>query len=637
MVSSGSLTSVHRAAPPTLPYALRLADDYSADYAQIWRTQPAVRTVVTFLARNIASLGLHVFRRESDTDRTRLTDHPLAALLSRPSPYATRYRLINALVHDLGIYDAAYWGKVTNGSDRALVRIPPSQVTPKGDSWVAPEYFEVRGNKGKRDVAPSDIVYFHGYRPEDDKAGCSPIEALRRILAEEYEAGRYREQTLRNGARMSGYLKRPADAPGWSPAGKENFRSQWQAQYAGNGPQAGGTPILEDGMEFIPASQTAEQLQYIETRKFTREEVAANYFIPPPMVGILEHATFSNIEQQHLMLYQDTLGPWLVQIEQEIDLQLVPDLPDTNRVYVEFNLSEKLKGSFAEQATALQTMVGAPVMTRNEGRARLNLPSIDGADELITPLNVLEGGQASPTDSAPPPKALSPSAKSRSAKARSSKTDVDDLTEVLKIFFRRQERVVKSRLGAKSRKALDADVWDEARWDSELAADLRAKATPISTAAGKTTLDDVGSDPDLYDEARTEAYLDAATQGVSHGINTETAAQVEAAIEADDLEAALKGVFAFAVETRAVEIATGFIQNMTGFGTVEAFKHANLKGRKTWRVTSGNPRSAHASLSGQTVAFDTTFSNGAMWPGDTKLPPGQRVNCECALDVSVSE
>jgi hypothetical protein len=30
------------------------------------------------------------------------------------------------------------------------------------------------------------------------------------MLAEEYAAGRMREQTLRNGARVSGYLKRPA-------------------------------------------------------------------------------------------------------------------------------------------------------------------------------------------------------------------------------------------------------------------------------------------------------------------------------------------------------------------------------------------------------------------------------------------
>jgi hypothetical protein len=42
-------------------------------------------------------------------------------------------------------------------------------------------------------------------------------------------------------------------------------------------------------------------------------------------------------------------------------------------------------------------------MTRNEARARVNLPQVDGGDDLVTPLNVLIGDQASPTDSAPAP------------------------------------------------------------------------------------------------------------------------------------------------------------------------------------------------------------------------------------------
>jgi len=49
---------------------------------------------------------------------------------------------------------------------------------------------------------------------------------------------------------------------------------------------------------------------------------------------------------------------------------------------------------------SLQTAIGRPWMTANEGRARMNLTRMDGdADQLVTPLNVLVGGQASPTDS----------------------------------------------------------------------------------------------------------------------------------------------------------------------------------------------------------------------------------------------
>jgi HK97 family phage portal protein len=405
VVSQGVLESVHQYQTATIPVggSVTLADGLSQDYASIWRTQPQVRTVVSFLARNIAQLGVHVYRRLSEVDRVRLTDHPLAALLRTPNPFTTRYRLIEALVSDLAIYDNAILAKTVTGAP-GLVRLDPRFVTPISSHQFAVETFRYRGTTGYRDIPAEQVIHFRGYNPEDSRWGCSPMETLRRVLAEEFQAGQYREQLWRNGARLMGYLKRPLDAPDWSESARLRFRRSWQAQYTGTGAKAGGTPILEDGMDFVPASVTPEAAQYIEARKLTREEVASAYHIPLPMVGILDHATYSNITEQHRNLYQDTLGPWLTMITEELHLQLLPDFPDSADVYLEFNLADKLRGSFEEQAAQLQTATGAPWMTRNEARARVNLPQVEGGDELVTPLNVLSGGQASPTDSAPEPK-----------------------------------------------------------------------------------------------------------------------------------------------------------------------------------------------------------------------------------------
>lgn len=398
VVSAGQLRSLAPASLYTssMPgYASTLAPNRTLTYAAIYRCQPAVRTVVSFLARNLAQLGLHTYRRLSDTDRRRLVDHPLSALLDRPNPRTTGYRLIRALVSDLAIYDDAYWVKLRgeSGGPVGVRRLPPWRVEPLGSDWTDADRYRLHGTTGHVDLDPDQVVHFRGYNPDDGRVGCSPIEALRQTLAEEYAAAQWREQMWTNGARISGYLQRPADAPEWSDRAKERFRSQWQAQYTGDGPRAGGTPILEDGMTFVAAGVNPRDAQYVESRKLTREEAAAAYHIAPPLVGILDHATFSNIREQHKQLYQDTLGPWCAEIEQEIALQLIPDLPNSRRVYVEFNIAEKLQGSFDEQATQLQMAVGGPYMTRNEARALSNLPQIDGADELIVPLNVATGTQ----------------------------------------------------------------------------------------------------------------------------------------------------------------------------------------------------------------------------------------------------
>ncbi len=383
-ISGGVATTAYR--PTASPSAsIQLTDSEAATYAELWKTQPQIRTVVSFLARNVAQLGLHVFRRVSDLDRERITDHPLAQLLARPNPFTTPYRFTEALVSDLAVYDNAILLKVKlPDQPMSLLRLDPSRVTPTGTNPFTPTGYKL----DKLDINPENVVHFRGYSPLDARWGVSPMETLRQLLAEEFQATLYREQLWRNSARTSGYLERPADAPEWTQTGKDRFRAQWQAQYSGSGAWTGGTPILEDGMKYVPSSISPRDAQGLESRKLTREEVTAAFHIPLPLVGILEHATYSNIREQHKMLYQDTLGPWLTMISQELALQLLPDFGDTDDLYMEFNIAEKLRGSFEEQAAQLQTAVGGPYMLRNEARAKLNLPQLPGGDGLIVPLNL---------------------------------------------------------------------------------------------------------------------------------------------------------------------------------------------------------------------------------------------------------
>lgn len=397
VLSEGSLAQLSGFDKPRAPRITLGTETFA--YGALWAAQPQMRTVVDFIARNVAQIGLHVFRRVSDTDRERVTDHPLAALIKRPNPRTTRYRMIDALVHDIGIYDVACFAKVRAAdASMSLLRLPPAKLEPVGTSWLDLDGVKLRGTRGSKEFGLDEVVIFRGYSPEGSW-GTPPAETLRQTLLEEWNAGEYRRQMWRNGARFPGTIERPAGQQ-WSPRAREDFRADWAGLYTGDGPGVGGTPILEDGMKFVPSGVTPQQAEYVSARKLTREEVAAAYHVPLPMVGILDHATFSNIKEQHQQLYQDCLGPWLTMIQEELALQLIPDFEDSS-LYVEFNLAEKMKGSFEDQAAQLQTAVGGPWLTRNEARARQNLPQIAGGDELIVPLNVITGGQASPTDSAP--------------------------------------------------------------------------------------------------------------------------------------------------------------------------------------------------------------------------------------------
>ena len=624
--------------------SIQLYDSYNYDYATIYKRQPNVRTCVEFLARNLAQLGLHVYRRVSETDRVRERDHPLARLLSQPLPPSskmTHYRLIEHLISDMGIYFDAFWLKLrTRGEVTGLLRVPPIYMEVKGG--LGPTAYEMTLGGELHRFTPDEVVHFRGYNSESPITGLSPLETLRRVLAEEHAAADYREHFWQNAARMGGIIERPDGAPEWSDAARERFKAEFKALYTGS-ENSGETAVLEEGMQWKQVTFNAQESEYLAGRKLTREECARAYHIPLPMVGILDHATFSNIRDQHKSLYQDTLAPWCMMIQEDLELQLKPDFADSAQLYLEFNLKEKLRGSFDEQAQSYQSAVGAPWMTRNEARARENLPSMGPeGDALVTPLNVLTGGMASPRDSAP--KALPmPEAKQDDATPDADlahlwrhRRHVTRWQELLVRYFGRQAKVILTRIQAELL-SIESAWDDEERWNRELADDLLPLYTLTAEAWATWVAERYGIET-LASDDRMQGWLRERARIAAESINATTREQVGGvllgALTAGLAVAAIRDevahVFEVAQSARAAEAATAGVTGAANFGAIEAAKAGGLR-TKTWRVNSSNPRDHHAALNGVTVGLTDRFPNGMLWPGDPVGGADNNANCQCSV------
>lgn len=600
-----------------------------ASPASLWRSQPHLRTVVTFVARNIAQLGMHCFERVGETDRRRDRESVAAKALAFPDGVMTTYDLVFALVGDLLLYDRAYWfvgDSSETPTGKMLRRLPPSWVSAGDADPFRVKTWRVSFGRDVVEVPAEQILAFTGYSPTDPVGGSPTVEVLKDTLREQVEAAKYRGQIWRRGGRVSAVLERPANAPRWSDAARDAFREDWYAKFTGDGPRAGGTPLLEDGMTLRRIDFNAQEQQFVEAAKLSLTTVAAAFHVNPTMIGQNDGANYSNVREFRKMLYGDTLGPLLAQIEGRINTFLLPMLAvDQAKFYVEFNIAEKLQGNFEEQSAAIQTATGAPWMTRNEARARMNLPQVEDGDALVTPLNVLIGGQASPTDSGSQneqPKALRGERGPEVVQFKTRPSGWDDKhTEVLRAFFKRQRAVVLSRLGGKS------DWWDEDRWNKELADDLYKLGVAISEDAAKAALDGMGVNPDSYDIDRTLAFLKARAKMSAENINAKTREAVQQSLDDDEGEPA--DVFDEAEDSRAGLLAAAAVTAAAGFGTSEAGKQSGAA-TKTW-ITGSNPRPEHAAMDGETVAMSENFSNGLAWPGDAAGGADEVAGCNCSL------
>lgn len=621
--------------------------------AQIWRSQPSVRKVTGFIARNVAGVPLNVFDRVSDTDRQRVHDSPLADLLKMPRPRTSSFRFWEDVFGDWLLYDK--WAVVfsrTSQGDLELVQVPSWRLHFEVDAfrrvsrilmWTGEG--DWGDKRGWKELPLDSTIFDHGYAPNE--AGLSPMETLADILAERYESIRYQRQIYENGARIPLVLKRPAGVE-WTPEARQRFAESWKANYASiNASRAGGTPVLEDGMEphelrhFNPTD-----LQAMEARKLTDIEVASAFHIAPEMVGA-RVGSYASLRELRRRLYQTDLAPYIESWEGVLNAQLVPLIGDSRNLYVEANVESKLRGDFFEQATVKSRSVGGPWLTRNEARAMENRAPVPGGDELITPLNVTAGGQASPVDSGgqniTDGYRVGENARKKSrqvlVKASVSDEDREELADLLAEFFARQGRSVVSLIGAGR-----ADWWDRERWDRELAETLEPVLTALSELVGMRTVRELGYPASDWSTDRTRAWWAKVAQSTAEAINITTQEQVLAALADDDGGPvdAVSHVFQVAEESRAVQAGISASTMAAGFGATEAARQIVQRrgGRswKTWIVTSANPRPEHAVLDGETVRTDDTFSNGLLWPGDSgRGTVDQIAGCQCELEITIRE
>lgn len=620
---------------------------------QLYATQANLHAVVSFLADSVAQLPLKVYVRDEETARRRDRDSVAAKLLWKPNADQTAYEFINALTVELLLMGCAVMWLLPDPDSESgyQLRIIPREwiVDTERATNYAPDTLKVHTGFGQFvNIPRTEFVQFRMYSPGNPGGYQSPIAALRQTLNEQIEADRFRTQIYKSSGRFNAYITRPKDVQQWDEETKRKWLTAFREGWGTDGSNSGKMPLLEDGMEIKPYQFNAKEAQYAETKQLSREDVAAAFHVNPSLIWHTTTQTYASAKDNARALYADCLGPTLQMLQQRINSFLLPMIGADPRTYVEFDLTEKLKGSFEERASILQSAVGGPWLTRNEARADNNLPPIEGGDDLIVPLNVVAGGQASPQDThmdpqepmtteepAEPQKMRKKSeAEKIRVKARSSKEEDERMTEILKKFWKRQASSVLPKIGAKSE-----SWWDEDRWDDELADDITPLINSIADAHGKETAEALGFE---YDGKLTRKYLEALAKGRAHAINAATYKKLLAALEDDeDEEDTPSHVFDVRQSKDSLTFGRMLALAVAGWAAAhEAPKQARDNGimhtvEKMW-VTGDNPRPEHAMMNGETVPIDKPFSNGCEWPGDEGGDPDTTCGCNCSTEVIIT-
>ena len=177
------------------------------------------------------------------------------------------------------------------------------------------------------------------------------------------------------------------------------MRLSWEAAHKGLA-NAHRVAVLEEGVEWQQIGIPPEDAQWLDTRTFQVQEIARIFRMPPHKIGELSRATFSNIESQAIQYVTDTLRPWLVRWEQQINKDLVQP-SEKGRIFAEHLMDALLRGETMARFQAYQLGLQNGVYSANDVRAMENLNPFEGGDLYLQMSNMVPYGTEPPEPVAP--------------------------------------------------------------------------------------------------------------------------------------------------------------------------------------------------------------------------------------------
>lgn len=346
-----------------------------ATYYEMYRQHPTVRAAVEKISKVAVTNGYRFTPVEPDDE---LSDEKIAAL-RKFFRASNGSQLLRSAYRDLLIYGESFWLIIQDGSTAkkplSARRLHPQymdeQVT-AGEltGWrFGPVVDADKGVNYKR----AQIIQFKFDDPDNDIRGLSLLASLELTVASDLFAMKFNERFFENSAHTGVIF----NMKNTSPEEVERNRVWMEQNYVGT-ENAHKPIILEGDMEVTRSVSTRADMQFIEGRKFNREEILSVLDVDPSKIGINENSNRSVSKEADNTFRQENISPLQLVIEEEINNQLIMALFGWEDILFRQNDSSRRDQLDMMKLYAEAERLG--VYSINQVKGELGLPPIRGGD-----------------------------------------------------------------------------------------------------------------------------------------------------------------------------------------------------------------------------------------------------------------
>jgi HK97 family phage portal protein len=343
---------------------------------------PAVYAAVKVITEAFSTLPMHIMT-DTGTNKTKNKAHPVYKLFSR-EPNAL---MTISTFWKIVIPEVLLWGnsfsiiEFEKGSFRpkSILPVHPSKVEVEIKDGILWYTFKLENTTITLDQ--TNVLHFRGLG--DNVLGQSVIDVAKENLGLGMAAEEFGSRFFGNGASMTGVLQSDNSL---SDKAFNNLKASFNDLHGGIS-NANKPLILEEGLKYTATSIPPDSAQFLETRRFSVEDVSRWFNIPADKIGDLSRATFSNLEQQNQNFITNTLMPYVINIESECTRKLIREV-EKDTTYFKMNLNGLLRGDIKTRTDSYRTLFNIGAMTVNEIRSLEEMNPVEGGDSRYVPMNL---------------------------------------------------------------------------------------------------------------------------------------------------------------------------------------------------------------------------------------------------------
>lgn len=353
-------------------------------------TLPPIYAALNIISDGVAMLDRVVKRKDKDGVHA-ADDHPIQIFLNgKPHPFYTWYDMLKALLVNavMGNGYARIWWDDMTARPYALELLPSHMVWVEmidGQLWYYVQG-ELNGRIVSERIPYIDIIHIKGLTVNGVN-GRQLTLTHHPTIGAGIASQQYTSSVFGKQARPSIAIKQQDKVESWKELEQieENIMSR-----IGGSEKSGRPLVLDAGQDVVYLQWTPQDVAYVDFTRLNAEQVASITKVPFEMLASQKYGTRASASQHNQNLLTHCFGPWIERIQEEFNCKLFWTSEIRSRsAYFEFDSSMYLAMDKKEEAEVLVSLVAGSVLTPNEARGRMNLPPVEGADELFGNINSL--------------------------------------------------------------------------------------------------------------------------------------------------------------------------------------------------------------------------------------------------------